>query len=169
MKMRLSSLLTLFLKDLASLTYQDAVKRRLVTPFIVFVFFLISFAAARILAYSLPSLNLIIGRYHIHHFYYGIALLIASGWIALISDRERLKHLAAALFGVGLGILADEAGLLLTCTSPMLLECDYYARVTIDVFTVIAAAFLTVLYFMPLWRRFKGIFSRARFFLFFLE
>ncbi|MBI2145366.1 hypothetical protein HYU18_03530 [Candidatus Woesearchaeota archaeon] len=131
--MRLSSLLTLFLKDLASLTYQDAVKRRLVTPFI------------------------------------GIALLIASGWIALISDRERLKHLAAALFGVGLGILADEAGLLLTCTSPMLLECDYYARVTIDVFTVIAAAFLTVLYFMPLWRRFKGIFSRARFFLFFLE
>lgn len=144
-------------KDLASLTYQDVARRRLITPFVVFVAFLISFAMTRAVAYLLPSVNLIIGRYHIHHFYYGIALLIASNWVALVSDRPRLRLFAAALFGVGLGIIADEIGLLLTCTSPLMLQCNYYERITLDFFTITVGAFLSVLYFMPVWRRFRRL------------
>lgn len=145
------------LKDLASLTYEDIARRRLITPFVVFVAFLISFALTRAVAYLLPSVNLIIGRYHVHHFYYGIGFMIASNWIALVSDRPRLRLFAAALFGVGLGIIADEIGLLLTCTSPLLLQCNYYARITLDFFTIIVGIFLSVLYFMPAWRRLRKL------------
>ncbi len=145
------------IRDIVSLTYEDIVRRRLITPFVIFVAFLISFALTRAVAYLLPSVNLIIGRYHIHHFYYGIALMIASNWIALVSDRPRLRFFAAALFGVGLGIIADEIGLLLTCTSPLLLQCNYYARITLDFFTIIVGIFLSVLYFMPAWRRLRKL------------
>lgn len=156
--MRLSRLLPHSLvKDFVSLTYHDAVRRRLLTPFIAFVAFLLSFALARAVAYLFPSINLIIGKYHIHHFYYGMALLIMSNWITLISDRQGPKLFAAALFGMGLGVFADELGLLLTCTSPLALKCNYYARITIDFFTMIVAFFLAVLYFIPAWRRFKRL------------
>ena len=165
----LGRIVYIVLKDAASLTYRDIMRRKLVTPFIVFATFLISFIISRLLAYAFPSLNLIIGRYHIHHFYYGIALMAAAGWIALISDRQRLKLFAALLLGTGLGIIVDEAGLLLTCTSPLYQECNYHARIAIDVFTMLAAAFFSVLYFLPLWRGFRKAFIRAaRFVLFFL-
>ena len=145
------------LRDIVSLTYEDIARRRLITPFVVFVAFLISFAITRAVAYLLPSVNLIIGRYHIHHFYYGIILMLASNWIALVSDRPRLRLFAAVLFGVGLGIIADEIGLLLTCTSPLTAQCNYYARITLDFFTIIVGIFLSVLYLMPVWRRFRRL------------
>ncbi|MBI3037059.1 hypothetical protein HYY73_04920 [Candidatus Woesearchaeota archaeon] len=148
-------------KDLASLTYQDVIRRRLMTPFLIFASFLLAFATTRAIAYSFPSVNLIIGLYHIHHFYYGIALLVASNWIALITNRPWPKYFAAVLFGFGLGIIADELGLLLTCTSPQLLQCNYYARITLDIFITIVAAFLSVLYFMPVLRRFRRITYRT--------
>lgn len=161
------------IRDIVSLTYEDVARRRLITPFVVFVAFLISFALTRAVAYLLPSVNLIIGRYHIHHFYYGIILMIASNWIALVSDRPRLRLFAAVLFGIGLGVLADEVGLLLTCTSPLMLQCDRNVRITIDIFITIVAIFLSVLYFMPVMRRFRrasyrtlmlmlGVFRRRR-------
>ncbi len=144
-------------RDFVSLTYEDAVRRRLLTPFIAFVTFLTSFGIARAVVYLFPSLNLIIGEYHIHHFYYGIALLIMSNWITLVSNREGPKLFAAALFGLGLGVVADEVGLLLTCTSPLTLQCDYFARITLDFFIIIVAFFLSVLYFIPAWRGFRRL------------
>ena len=156
--MRMSRLLPHSLvKDFVSLTYEDAVRRRLLTPFIVFVAFLLSFSIARAIVYLFPTLSLIIGKYHIHHFYYGIALLIASNWITLVSNREGPKLFAAALFGLGLGIVADEVGLLLTCTSPLTLQCNYFARITLDFFIIIVAFFLSVLYFLPAWRGFRRL------------
>ena len=56
--------------------------------------------------------------YHIHHFYYGIILLIISNWLSLIHYRNLHKRLfrgiASTLFGGGLGLVMDEFGLLLT-------------------------------------------------------
>ncbi len=156
--MRLSRLLPHSLvKDFVSLTYEDAVRRRLLTPFIAFLAFLLSFALARAIVYLFPSLNLIIGKYHIHHFYYGIALLITSNWVTLVSNREGPRLFAAGLFGLGLGILADEVGLLLTCTSPLTLQCNYFARITLDFFIIIVAFFLSVLYFIPAWKGFRRL------------
>ncbi|MBI2144080.1 hypothetical protein HYU17_02925 [Candidatus Woesearchaeota archaeon] len=167
--MRLSRLLPHSLvKDFVSLTYQDAVKRRLVTPFIVFISFLSAFIVTRLFSYSLPSVNfvsLLIGKYlrgyYIHHFYFGIALLIASNWLSIVTNRQGPKNLAAVLFGFGLGGIVDEIGLLLTCTSPQLLQCNYGARITLDFFIIIVGAFLAVLYFMPVWRRLRRIASHT--------
>ncbi len=168
--MGIKGVFELLLRDIASLTYKDIVRRKLVMPFIVFITFLLSFAISRIVAYTFPAVNLIIWKYHIHHFYYGILLLTASSWIALISDRSRPRMFAALLMGTGLGIIADELGLLLTCTSPLLSECDYYARIAVDLFTTMAAVFFSVLYFLPLWRGLKKVTRRAsRTLLFFLE
>ncbi len=56
--------------------------------------------------------------YHIHHFYYGILLLIISNWLALIRYkrlyRRVFKGIASVMFGGGLGLVVDEFGLLLT-------------------------------------------------------
>ncbi|MEA1964725.1 MAG: hypothetical protein U9O41_06325 [Candidatus Aerophobetes bacterium] len=61
---------------------------------------------------------LYIKGYHIHHFYYGILLLIISNWLALIRYkrlyRRIFKALASIMFGGGLGLVTDEFGLLLT-------------------------------------------------------
>ena len=150
-----------FTKALASLTYRDIARRGLVTPFIMFLSFLTAFAVTRITAYVFPSVNLVIGKYHIHHFYYGIALLIISNWTALITNRQGPRIIAAVLFGVGLGILADEAGLLLTCTSPLTLQCNYNARITLDIFVVLVGAFLSVLYLVPALRGFRMLAKHA--------
>jgi len=61
---------------------------------------------------------LYIKGYHIHHFYYGILLLIASNWLTLIRYKKLYrrisKALASIMFGGGLGLIIDEFGLLLT-------------------------------------------------------
>lgn len=61
---------------------------------------------------------LYIKGYHIHHFYYGIILLILSNWLALIRYKRLYKRLfkviTSIMFGGGLGLVVDEFGLLLT-------------------------------------------------------
>lgn len=153
------------IQDFVSLTYHDVMKRKLITPFIVFMAFLASFSLARLAAYLFPSIRFVIGEYHIHHFYYGIGLMIISNWICLISNRQRPIEFAAALFGIGLGFIADEVGLLLTCTSPRFLQCDYHVRITVDIFIIIVSIFLAILYFMPVWRRFRKLFMNGVWFM----
>jgi len=61
---------------------------------------------------------LYIKGYHIHHFYYGILLLIVSNWLTLIRYKKLYRRvskvLASIMFGGGLGLIIDEFGLLLT-------------------------------------------------------
>jgi hypothetical protein len=137
------------LKDVRSVLYGDIIRRNKQTPFIIFISFLLSFAAARaVVVYGPEWLRLFIREYHIHHFYYGFALLAVANWIALTTDRPHMERFAAVLFGVGLGLFIDEFGLLLTCTTPAK-DCDYWARQSYDVFMFIAALFLAILYSGP--------------------
>jgi hypothetical protein len=139
-----------WVRDLQSVLYEDIIRRKKQAPFIIFISFIIAFAAARLTVNLGPEwLRLIIRQYHIHHFYYGFALIAVSNWIALTTDRKHMFHFAAGLFGVGLGFIVDELGLLLTCTTPAL-KCDYYARQTFDIFMVLAGVFLAALYSTPI-------------------
>jgi hypothetical protein len=139
-----------WIRDLQSVFYRDIIKRKKQTPFIVFISFIVAFAVARLTVMWGPEwLRLIFREYHIHHFYYGFALLAISNWIALTTDRKHMMNTAAVFSGLGLGLIVDEIGLLLTCTTAAL-ECDYFARQTYDVFMLIAALFLTVIYSQPL-------------------
>jgi len=137
------------IEDLKSISYRDIIKRKKQTPFIVFISFVLSFAIARFtIMYGPEWLRFYIKTYHIHHFYYGFALLAIANWIALTTNREHMFKLSAVLFGVGMGLFVDEFGLLLTCTTPPM-GCDYWARQSYDVFIVIAGVLLAVLYSKP--------------------
>lgn len=88
-----------------------------------FIAFVISVAVSRLIALDIEKGRAIfsylyIKGYHIHHFYYGILLLIVSNWMSLIRHRKlhrRLfKGINSIMFGGGLGLVVDEFGLLLT-------------------------------------------------------
>ncbi len=150
---------THWVEDIKSLNYADIIRRRKQTPFIVFISFILSFAVARLtILYGPEWLRLYIRHYHIHHFYYGFALLAIANWIALTTNREHMFKLAATLFGIGMGLFVDEFGLLLTCTTPPM-GCDYWARQSYDVFILVAGLMLAALYSKPVFSKLKRLFG----------
>ena len=76
--------------------------------------FVASFVIARVFTTISPSVVLRWGGVHIHHFWYGIVLLAIGSWLWISSNEERITRLAAVICGAGGGLIADEAGLLLT-------------------------------------------------------
>lgn len=98
--------------------YRRGHSQLLELQFIITTSFLTAFTASRavvvISGESKPSLELWVGNYHIHHFFFGILLLSVSGWISLIEAQKKYKKLSALLYGAGLGLFMDEFGLLLT-------------------------------------------------------
>ena len=51
---------------------------------------------------------------HFHHFWYGLAMVVVTGWLGIAITTERLGRLLASIFGLGVGLIGDEVGLLLT-------------------------------------------------------
>ena len=85
--------------------------------------FTISFLLARIITSINPDLTLVSGGYHIHHFWYGLAMLSLGGWIGINYSGQRLDRFSAIIFGAGGGLVGDEIGLLLTLG-------NYYESIT---------------------------------------
>ena len=82
--------------------------------FIATLAFLASFFGSRLFATIFPTTVVTQSGIHIHHFWYGIALISAAGWMGIAWRNERLYRLYAVLYGLGAGFLGDEIGLLLT-------------------------------------------------------
>jgi hypothetical protein len=76
--------------------------------------FVASFAIARTFTILRPQTTVTFHHIHIHHYWYGVALLVVGGWLGISYKSDRIARLAAILFGAGGGILGDEAGFLLT-------------------------------------------------------
>jgi len=93
---------------------------------------------------------LYIKGYHIHHFYWGILLLISSSWLALIRykrmHRRVFKGIASIMFGGGLGLVTDEFGLLLTMEFGI--KGNYWAPQSYYAIGVTSAIFLAYLLFL---------------------
>ncbi len=87
------------------------------------VCFLFSFAVARVFTSFFPSTVLLVQGVHIHHFWYGLALMAVGGWLGINYRDDQSDRLAAIIFGIGGGLVGDEVGLLLTFG-------DYYSEVT---------------------------------------
>lgn len=121
------------------------------TARLVFVIFLITFVAARVLvflimAHRMPDLFLNIGGTHVHHLNYGIFLLSVSGaWLLFSRPTGRVSSLAAVLYAVGLALTFDEFGMWLH------LGGGYWQRASFDAVTVVAAL-LGLIAFAPAWR-----------------
>jgi len=108
---------------LPNMTVREEIKEKPNLSALALVSFIASFAIARTFTTFYPNTVLIRGDYHIHHFWYGLAMLAAGGWLGISYENERINRLAAILFGAGGGFISDEIGLLLT------LE-DYWTGIT---------------------------------------
>ncbi len=87
------------------------------------VSFILSFIVARSFTYLYPNVVLVGGGLHIHHFWFGLILLAVGGWLGISYTQKEIDMLAAIVYGVGGGLIADELGLLLTLG-------DYYSELT---------------------------------------
>jgi hypothetical protein len=82
---------------------------------------------------------------HVHHFNYGIALVVISGVFALVPATRRRLRLVAFAFGVGLGLIVDEFALLLH------LDPDYYQRASYVAIILATLVLLQLIYFRNLY------------------
>lgn len=94
--------------------------------------FLISFIAARVFTTFFPSTVIVTSGIHIHHFWFGIALLAVGGWIGISYNDKETDLIAAVLYGAGGGLIIDEVGLLLTFG-------NYWTSLTYTVLAIILA------------------------------
>jgi len=118
---------------------KDEIQEKPNLSILAMVSFIASFAIARTFTTLNPTTVLIGGDYHIHHFWYGIALLAIGGWLGISYQSERTDRLAAILFGAGGGLIGDEVGLLLTLSAHA-----YWAEITYT-FVIVFLTFASML------------------------
>ncbi|MEF8847045.1 MAG: hypothetical protein V5A57_01265 [Candidatus Paceibacterota bacterium] len=139
-------------------------------PFLIAIFYLLSFVVIRTLVHLVGSINspiaqtvkegsslyhFYIGRniilfgYHIHHFYFGIFLIAIAGWMS-ITDSDKIKKKGLAImYGIGLGLLMDEIGLLLTWG-------DYTSSLSYLLGVLVLGIILNIIYFPSFWKKVRG-------------
>src|SRR3989441_862480 len=98
------------------------------------VAFVAGFLGARLFATLNPTVVVERGAVHFHHFWYGLAMVVATGWLGISLSNERMGRNLAIIFGLGAGLIGDEVGLLLTFG-------DYTSNLT-EIFFVSAIAFI---------------------------
>jgi hypothetical protein len=106
--------------------------------FLATLAFVGGFFGARLFHLAFPSLMIITATgIHFHHFWYGLLMIGVAGWLGIVDKDERLARIYAVVFGVGVGFVGDEVGLLLTFG-------DYFSPLTEDFF-VAALAFVILI------------------------
>ena len=91
--------------------------------FLTLASFVARFLAARAFTTLFPTTVVVSGGIHFHHFWYGLAMVVAAGWLSIVSNRPRYDRVYAVVFGLGAGLIGDEVGLLLTLG-------NYYSELT---------------------------------------
>jgi cbb3-type cytochrome oxidase subunit 3 len=109
--------------------------------FIATVAFVGSFFGSRLFATLLPNTVVMPGGIHLHHFWYGLALIAVAGWMGIAWRNERLYRLYAVLYGLGAGFVGDEVGLLLTFNNYQS-ELTYLFFIAAISFVIIATLFI---------------------------
>lgn len=130
--------------------------RRLVA--LVTLAFLLTFVAARLVVYLvlghlMPDFFLNVKGVHIHHFTYGVAILVVIGFYLLIFRLQSETHalrVSAFVYGIGLGLTFDEFGMW------VMLRDDYWVRQSYDAVIIITLFFLNILLFPTI----KGLLAK---------
>ena len=76
--------------------------------------FVASFVTARAFATLNPTMVVVSGGIHFHHFWYGLAMVSVAGMLGIVYALPAYKRAYAVVFGLGAGLIGDEVGLLLT-------------------------------------------------------
>jgi hypothetical protein len=107
--------------------------------------FVAGFLGARLFATLNPTVVVARGGIHFHHFWYGLAMVVSTGWLGITLSNERMGRNLAIIFGLGAGLIGDEVGLLLTFG-------DYTSNLT-EIFFVAAIAFIILVTLLSKGRR----------------
>ncbi len=75
------------------------------------VAFLPAVALARLVSYVVPRFHFTIAGAHVHHYVFGIFMLAAAGYLALVFKGPRATAAIALLYGLAIGLTFDEYGL----------------------------------------------------------
>ena len=130
------------------------VKRGKQILFIAFLIFLLTILICRLVVIWIesgrPFLNFFrVSEYHVHHFYLGIFLTVVSNWLLLFQNNKKYiretKTFSGILFGIGLGLITDELGLILTMEFDI--KGDYWAPHSYYLMSIISVIFLWNLIF----------------------
>jgi hypothetical protein len=122
--------------------YQQHVDYRREAALRMWVSFIGTFLFLRFLTYGiryhfLPFRNIVTsGGLHIHHFVWGILILLIVGFLGIMIDSQRLHAWLAVAFGIGAALVIDEFALWLN------LRDVYWARegrISVDAAIFIAA------------------------------
>ena len=82
------------------------------------VAFTVTFTVLRALTYAIrhglvPWGNIVTGGIHIHHFVWGVGVLLGVGLISLVVDSPRYNPWLGVAYGIGTALVMDEFALLL--------------------------------------------------------
>lgn len=114
--------------------------------------FLVTFVIARLFVYMvlghyLPNFFLTIKGVHIHHFTYGVVILVVVGLYMILrrpkADTKRFFY-TTLVYGIGLGLTFDEFGMWIR------LQDDYWMRQSYDAIIIVTLLLLNIAYYKPL-------------------
>ncbi|MFA6424060.1 MAG: hypothetical protein WCV83_01970 [Candidatus Magasanikbacteria bacterium] len=116
---------------------------------VVIFYFLITFIISRLMVYLvigkwLPNFFLTIRGVHIHHFTYGVIILVLIGLYLILRrpDAEsEIFKICTAIYGIGLGLTFDEFGMWVR------LEDEYWIRQSYDAIIIILLILLNIAYY----------------------
>lgn len=116
---------------------------------VVIFYFLVTFIISRLTVYLvlgkwLPDFFLTIKGVHIHHFTYGVFILVIVGLYMILRRPEfetPIFKICTALYGIGLGLTFDEFGMWVR------LEDQYWVRQSYDATIVILLLLLNIAYY----------------------
>ncbi len=108
--------------------------------------FIPTFIIARVFVELFPETYVPVNGFHVHHFAYGFVILAIAGFIAIVRPHRAPPWLAA-LYGVGLALSVDEAGMWLQLTS------YYYNETSENIIIVVLALLINLVYFRHFWIR----------------
>lgn len=136
-KSKLVRLVTSVYDDLLVNKYKDQ-------HFWVLSAFIPIFLLARLWVHLFPETFVQVNGQHIHHFAYGFILLALAGYLAIVRTRRSPPWLAF-MFGVGLALSIDEAGMWLHLTN------YYYNETSENIIILTIAVLINLVYFRKFW------------------
>lgn len=128
--------------------YQQHVDYRRQAALWMWVTFIVTFLFLRVLTFGIryqliPAKNVVTSSgLHIHHFVWGIVILLLVGFLGIALWSERLHPWLGAVFGIGAALVLDEYALWLNLKDVYWLPAG---RSSIDV-VILVAALLGVYY-----------------------
>lgn len=113
----------------ASRTQRDRGRRYAFYAFPAVLGLLGTFTVLRCIAYFWPQVNWHVNEVHVHHFTFGILVLIISGFLALATEQGHFRYVVAAVYGAGVGLVLDEFYVWLRLEDSVLAHSQYDAVV----------------------------------------